>query len=161
MSKINLFFIFYLSINLGFTQQNNSLLIDNSSKNNSYNWIVDYPENIRIPFTNLEIQKLKYVYGDKLQKYVLDKPSIVNDIKHIFRNRIFIGRKSLTPRVKYPLLSSVNIFNIYNKNLIRPPFDKETFNPFIYNFNFGSKSELIYRVDNSDYIIIIKSKFRR
>ena len=39
----------------------------------------------------------------------------------------------------------------------RPHFDKETFNPFIYNFNFGSKSELIYRVDNSDYIIIIKS----
>ena len=56
MSKINLFFIFYLSINLGFTQQNNSLLIDNSSKNNSYDWIVDYPENIRLPFTNLEIQ---------------------------------------------------------------------------------------------------------
>jgi len=96
-----------------------------------------------------------------LKKYVLDKPSRVKDIKHILRNRIFIGKKSLTPQVKYPLLSTVKLFNIYNKNLIKPHFDKETFNPLIYNFNFGSKSELIYRVDNSDYIIIIKSKFRR
>ena len=161
MSKINFIIIFYFSINLVFAQENNNLLSVDINKKYSYNWVIEHPKNIELPFTNLEIQKLEYVYGDKLKKYVLDKPSIVNDIKHIFRNRIFIGRKSLTPRVKYPLLSSVNLFNIYNKNLIRPPFDKETFNPFIYNFNFGSKSELIYRVDNSDYIIIIKSKFRR
>ena len=103
---------------------------------------------------------LKYVYANNLKKYVLDKPAIVKDIKHILRNRIFIGKKSSTPQVKYPLLSTVKLFNIYNKNLIRPDFDKETFNPFVYNFNFGSKSELIYRVDNSDYIIIIKSRYK-
>jgi hypothetical protein len=160
MKKINFFIILYFSINLVFSQHNN-FSNKSSSEKNSYNWIVDYPDNIRLPFTSLEIQKLKYIYGDQLKKYVLDKPSRVKDIKHIFRNRIFIGKKSLTPQVKYPLLSSVKLFNIYNKNLSRPHFDKETFNPFIYNFNFGSKSELIYRVDNSDYIIIIKSKFRR
>jgi hypothetical protein len=103
---------------------------------------------------------LKYVYANNLKKYVLDKPAISIHIKNIFRNRIFIGKKSLYSEVKYPLLSSVDLFNIYNKNLIRPPFDKEKFNPFIYNFNFGSKSELIYRVDNSDYIIIIKSRYK-
>ena len=159
MSKINLFFIFYLSINLGFTQKNNSLLIDNSSKNNSYDWIVDYPENIRLPFTNLEIQKLKYVYGDKLQKYVLDKPSRVNDIKHIFRNRVVIQNEDVKDISNYPLLSSVPVFDAFNNLIQSPLFDIVTFNPLIFNFNFNSKRRLIYRVDNTNYLIIIKSKF--
>jgi hypothetical protein len=144
---------------LGFTQQNNSLLIDNSSKNNSYDWIVDYPENIQLPFTNLEIQKLEYVYGDKLQKYVLDKPSRVNDIKHIFRNRIFIQNEDVKDISNYPLLSSVPVFDVFNNKIIIPAFNKDSFNPLIYNFNFNSKRRLIFRVDNTNYLIIIKSKF--
>jgi hypothetical protein len=144
---------------LGFTQQNNSLLIDNYSKNNSYDWIVDYPENIQLPFTNFEIQKLEYVYGDKLQKYVLDKPSRVNDIKHIFRNRIFIQNEDVKDISNYPLLSSVPVFDVFNNKIIIPFFNKDSFNPLIYNFNFNSKRRLIYRVDNTNYLIVIKSKF--
>ena len=110
MKKINFFIILCFSINLVFSQHNN-FSNKSSSENNSYNWIVDYPDNIRLPFTNIEIQKLKYIYGDQLKKYVLDKPSRVKDIKHILRNRIFIGKKSFTPQVKYPLLSTVKLFN--------------------------------------------------
>ena len=161
MTRLLCFILFYLSINFVSAQVNNKISNSDVQDNKSYNWVVEYPDNTHLPFTNLEIQKLEYIYGDQLKKYVLDKPSRVKDTKHIFRNRIFIGKKSLTSEVKYPLLSSVNLFNIYNKNLVRPHFDKEKFNPFIYNFNFGSKSELIYRVDNSDYIIVIKSKFHR
>lgn len=161
MSKINFIFILFFSINLVFTQQNNKLLKDSSSKNNSYNWVVDYPENIRLPFTNLEIQKLKYVYGDKLQKYVLDKPSRVKDIKHIFRNRVVIQNEDVKDISNYPLLSSVPVFDSFNNLVQFPLFDKVTFNPLIFNFNFNSKRRLIYRVDNTNYLIIIKSKFRR
>ena len=60
MKKINLFIILYFSINLVISQQNNNFSSESSNVNNSYNWIVDYPENIRLPFTNLEIQKIKH-----------------------------------------------------------------------------------------------------
>ena len=40
-------------------------------------------------------------------------------------------------------------------------FDKDNFNPLIYNFEFGSKSRQVYRVDNTNYLIIINSKFSR
>ena len=158
MKKINLFIILCFSINLVFSQ-NNNFSTKSSSENNSYNWIVDYPENIRLPFTNLEIQKLKYIYGDQLKKYVLDKPSRVKDIKHILRNRVVIQNENVKDISNYPLLSSVLVFNVFNNKVIAPPFNKGSFNPLVYNFNFNSKRRLIYRVDNTNYLIVIKSKF--
>ena len=158
MKKINFFIILCFSINLVFSQHNN-FSNKSSSENNSYNWIVDYPDNIRLPFTNLEIQKLKYIYGDQLKKYVLDKPSRVKDIKHILRNRVVIQNEDVKDISNYPLLSTVSIFDVFNNSIQFPLFDKENFNPLIYNFNFNSKTRLIYRVDNTNYLIVIKSKF--
>jgi hypothetical protein len=158
MKKINFFIILCFSINLVFSQHNN-FSNKSSSENNSYNWIVDYPDNIRLPFTNLEIQKLKYIYGDQLKKYVLDKPSRVKDIKHIFRNRVVIQNEEVKDISNYPLLSTISVFDVFNNSIQFPLFDKENFNPLIYNFNFNSKTRLIYRVDNTNYLIVIKSKF--
>lgn len=107
MKKINFFIILCFSINLVFSQHNN-FSNKSSSENNSYNWIVDYPDNIRLPFTNLEIQKLKYIYGDQLKKYVLDKPSRVKDIKHILRNRVVIQNEEVKDISNYPLLSTIS-----------------------------------------------------
>ena len=159
MIRIHLIFILYFSINLGFTQYNVNSLAENVNDNNSYNWTVDYPENIGLPFTNLEIQKLKHVYGNKLKKYVLDKPSRVNDIKHIFRNRVIIQYEKVKDISNYPLLSTISVFDAFNDLIVPPLFDKDTFNPLIFNFNFNSKRRLIYRVDNTNFLIIIKSKF--
>lgn len=159
MSKITFLSIFYFSISFVFTQENNNLLIVDSKKNRSYNWVVDYPKNVHLPFTNLETHKLKYVYGINLKKYVLDKPSRVLDIKHIFRNRIVILNEDIKDIANYPLLSTVSVFDVFNNLIETPLFNKETFNPLIYNFNFNSKSRLIYRVDNTNYLIVIKSKF--
>lgn len=158
MKKINFFIILCFSINLVFSQHNN-FSNKSSSENNSYNWIVDYPDNIRLPFTNLEIQKLKYIYGDQLKKYVLDKPSRVKDIKHILRNRVGIQNEEVKDISNYPLLSTVSIFDVFNNSIQFPLFNKDNFNPLIYNFNFNSKTRLIYRVDNTNYLIVIKSKF--
>ena len=159
MKKINFFIVLYFSINLVISQQNNNFSSESSNKNNSYNWIVDYPENIRLPFTNLEIQKLKYIYGDQLKKYVLDKPSRVKDIKHILRNRVVIQNEEVKDISNYPLLSTISVFDVFNNSIQFPLFNKDNFNPLIYNFNFNSKTRLIYRVDNTNYLIVIKSKF--
>jgi hypothetical protein len=94
-----------------------------------------------------------------LKKYVLDKPSRVLDIKHIFRNRIVVLNEDIKDIANYPLLSTVSVFDVFNNLIETPLFNKETFNPLIYNFNFNSKSRLIYRVDNTNYLIVIKSKF--
>jgi len=159
MSKINFIIIFYFSINLVFSQENNNLKSVDINKKYSYNWVVDHPKNIQLPFTNLEIQKLEYVYGDKLKKYVLDKPSRVKDIKHIFRNRVLVQNEDVKDISNYPLLSSVPVFDVFNNKIIAPSFNKGSFNPLVYNFNFNSKRRLIYRVDNTNYLIVIKSKF--
>jgi hypothetical protein len=152
--------ILYIAYFFLFNFINQDIFNTNNLDNYRYSWKINYPENCNLPFSDSELKMLQYVYAENLKNHVLDKPAISIHIKHIFRNRIFIGKKSSNSQVKYPLLSSVDLFNIHNKNLIRHPFDKEKFNPFIYNFNFGSKSELIYRVDNSDYIIIIKSRYK-
>ena len=116
MKKINFFIILCFSINLVFSQHNN-FSNKSSSENNSYNWIVDYPDNIRLPFTNLEIQKLKYIYGDQLKKYVLDKPSRVKDIKHILRNRVVIQNEEVKDISNYPLLSTISVFDVFNNSI--------------------------------------------
>ena len=159
MSKINFIIIFYFSINLVFSQENNNLKSVDINKKYSYNWVVDHPKNIQLPFTNLEIQKIEYVYGDQLKKYVLDKPSRVKDIKHILRNRVVIRNEDVKDISNYPLLSTVSIFDVFNNSIKFPLFNKDNFNPLIYNFNFNSKTRLIYRVDNTNYLIVIKSKF--
>ena len=50
------------------------------------------------------------------------------------------------------------IIIIYNKKIIRPVFDKNNFNPLLYNFNFFLKTKQIYRVDNTNYLIVIKPR---
>jgi hypothetical protein len=144
---------------LGFAQHNVNFLNKNVIKKNSYNWIVDYPKNIELPLTNSEIQMLEHVYVDKLKKYVLDKPSRVKDIKHIFRNRVIIQCEDVKDISNYPLLSTISVFNAFNDLLEPPLFDKDAFNPLIFNFDFNSKRRLIYRVDNTNFLIVVKSKF--
>ena len=159
MTRLVCFILFYLSINLVSGQVDNKIYNSDVQANDSYNWVIDYPDNTNLPFTNSEITNLKYVYLENLKKQILDKPSRVLDVKHIFRNRIFIQKEVVKDISDYPLLSSVPVFNIFNKETEVPFFNEEDFNPLVYNFNFNSKSRLIYRVDNTQYLIIIKSKF--
>ena len=159
MTRLVCFILFYLSINLVSGQVDNKISNSDVQLNDSYNWVIDYPDNTNLPFTNSEIINLKYVYLENLKKQILDKPSRVLDIKDIFRNRVFIQKEVVKDISNYRLLSSVPVFNIFNKAMEVPYFNEEDFNPLVYNFNFNSKSRLIYRVDNTQYLIIIKSKF--
>ena len=124
-------------------------------------WKVEYSENCYIPFSDVELTMLEEVYGDNLNKYVLDKPNISLDIKDIIRNRVKIYKEDIKDLSNYTLLSSVGLFNIFNNKKHLPIFNKNNFNPLIYNFEFGSRSKKIYRVDNTNYLIIINSKFSR
>lgn len=159
MVRLLCFIIFYLTINFVNSQINNEAYNSNSQLISSNNWVIDYPDNTKLPFTISEIKKLEYVYLENLKMQILNKPSRVLDFKHIFRNRIFIQKEEIKDISNYPLLSTVPVFNIFNETMQIPSFIAEDFNPFVYNFNFNSKSRLIYRVDNTQYLVIIKSKF--
>jgi hypothetical protein len=57
------------------------------------------------------------------------------------------------------LLSTVGLFNNYNKELKRDQsFDINTFNPLKYNLEFFKVGSAIYRIDNTQYYIVIKAQ---
>ena len=159
MTRLLCFILFHLSINFVSAQVNNKISNSDLQDNKSYNWVVEYPDNTHLPFTASEIKKLEYVYGKDLQKHILNRPSRVLDIKDIFRNRFFIQKEDVKDISNYPLLSSVPVLDVFNNLIKAPLFNKDNFNPLVYNFDFNLKSRLIYRVDNTQYMIIIKSKF--
>ena len=153
--------IFYITYFFLFNFINQEVVNTYNSDNYNYSWKVNYSENCFLPFTDSEIAMLNDVFVDNLDTYVLDKPNRALDIKDILRNRVNIYKEEIKDISNYPLLSSVGLFNIFNNNETPPVFDKDNFNPLIYNFEFGSKSRQVYRVDNTNYLIIINSKFSK
>lgn len=151
MKKAIFFFSILLFLNFGAVIAQN-----NSNKYDS--WVTQYPENIITPFTNDELAKLEEVYGDELKNKILDRPVRIKDIKDIFRNRVYVYQENNKDLSKIQLLSEVPVFDIYNDKSVRPTFNGNNFNPLLYNFNFFSKTKQIYRVDNTNYLIIIKPR---
>lgn len=125
--------------------------------------LVTYNDNVNATLTTSERQQLEEVYGDKLNAYVLSKPSRLKAIKDILRNRIEIIEISKKSDQKpCTLLSEVPLFDYYVPDLKRDVvFNKSTFNPLKYNFNFYSRGSHMYRVDNTNYFILIKSQHQR
>lgn len=157
MKKIILPFIFMLFVTTTVLAQNNQ------KQNRLPLKHVTYGDNLDAPLTIKEKQQLEEVYGDKLQELVLTKPQRLKDIKHILRNRVEY-RQISNPRDQKPcpLLSQVSLFNNYMPNLKRDvAFNPQTFNPLKYNFNFYARGSYMYRVDNTNYFIIIKSQHQR
>lgn len=117
---------------------------------------VFYASNVKAPLTAKELKMLKDVYADQLDKEVLNRPQRLKDIKNILRNRVEIvdyNNKDLSSMVK---LSSIPLFNIYNKALTRDAFfSPENFNVLKYNLPFYIKKRVTYHIDNSTYILSI------
>jgi len=151
MRKIIFFFSIVIFSNIG-------VVIAQNDSNSQQTWITQYPSNVELPLSHDERIKLDNAYGSELKNQILDRPIRVKDIKDILRNRIDIYQENIKDVSTIPLLSNVPIFNIYNHKLNRPVFNRNNFNPLLYNFNFFSKTKQIYRVDNTNYLIVIKPR---
>jgi len=90
---------------------------------------------------------------------VLDNPQRLKSIKNILRNRVQILNIIDYPK-DYELLSQVPLFDKYNSSLKRETFNKSEFNPLRYNFDFYAKQTQVFRVDNTDYYIVIKPQYQ-
>ncbi len=120
--------------------------------------VIAFNSNTKAPFTSAELDKLQEVYGDALTSEVLSRPTRILSTKEILRNRVVIKKVSEPAAQKLcPLLSEVPLFDAFVSNLTRDKFfDPKTFNPLKYNFPFSRRGNQLFRVDQTDYFILIK-----
>ena len=123
-----------------------------SQEKKTNSWITEYPKNIALPLTSLENKKIEAAFQDELYlNRIYSSKSLITDIKDILRNRVSIELENIKDISHLPLLSSLN-FKVKTK------FDLRNFNPLLYDFDFQSKTQKMFRVDDTNYIIIIKPK---
>ncbi|WP_452222825.1 hypothetical protein [Lacinutrix chionoecetis] len=123
--------------------------------------LVKYKDNVKAPLTAKETSFIKEVYADKFDAYVLNRPQKLKDLKNLLRNRIEV--KEIPDLVnnteKYKTLSEAGLFNTYNPALtFDKSYSKDNFNVLKYNLEFFGRGSRIYRIDNTNYFIIIKSQ---
>lgn len=104
--------------------------------------------------------KIQEVYGDKTQELVINDPVRLDFLNDLLDNRIKIIESPLSDNnEKETKLSSIELLNKYNPDLKRDvEFDPLNFNPLKYNFNFFPKTASVYRVDNTNYLIVIQAQ---
>ena len=122
--------------------------------------VVQFDANVSTPFSANEMLQLTEVYGASLDKEILSRPNRVLSMKNLLRNRIVIeNRPDSKDQKKCPLLSEVPLFDAFVPTLQRDlGFNPQKFNPLKYSFSFYSRGEHMYRVDGTDYFILVKSQ---
>lgn len=123
---------------------------------------ITYNENVNLPLTTQEMAMITEVYGEHTQQYVLDNPQQLKSIKNILRNRVEVyqeNTKDLSDLVK---LSEVPLYDAFNDQLQRDvSFNPNGFNALKYDFNFYSRDiTKRFRVDNTNYVIVIYSQYQ-
>ena len=120
--------------------------------------LIVFNSNTSSEFTSDELNKLKTVYGAALKVEILERPTRVLAMKEILRNRVLV--KEITDPRKHkpcPMLSEVSLFDAFAPKLKRDAaFSPNSFNPLKYNFEFHKPGFQMFRVDDSNYFIIIK-----
>lgn len=97
------------------------------------------------------------MYGDYLQEVKKVDPERLVYLNQLVKERISIVTIPRTVDEKYAKLSEFNLFNIYNPNLKRDEVvDVNTFNALKYDLTFFARTIMIYRIDDTDYVIFIQ-----
>lgn len=124
---------------------------------------IKYNDNVKSPLNNEELSKIKEVYGDYTNQYVLSNLNKLNVIKNILRNRVKIYIEDKKDISLLQSLSEVPLSEGFNDALLRNvEFDVKTFNPLKYDFNYNSRDKTKrYKVDNTNYVIVVYSQYQR
>ncbi|RXR15961.1 hypothetical protein EQG63_12100 [Flavobacterium amnicola] len=117
--------------------------------------IVNFDQKAR--YTNQQIEFfVREVFQDQADVLVLKSNTGRLEMITNFLNRFEIVQRPDLKGKKIDLLSTIQLQSKYNQKLTRDAFvNPSTFNPLKYNFEMFSKKVLLYRVDNTDFIIKI------
>tara|TARA_B100000427_G_scaffold302003_1_gene285582 strand:+ start:144 stop:593 length:450 start_codon:yes stop_codon:yes gene_type:complete len=126
-----------------------------SQKFDEQKWVVDFPENVNTELTSEENNMIEEAFGIDLKNKILSNHSRLMDIKDILRNRVELFDAKEKNISSIMTLSKVPL---YDFRLLPKSFDPNNFNPLLYNFNFYSKETLVYRVENTSYLIFIQPR---
>ena len=139
-----------------------SLLINAQENNLTKVTPITYKDNINIPLNNHELLMINEVYDEYAQQFILDNPNKLKSIKNTLRNRVRIYEEKIKDLSNLQKLSQVPLFKTFNDKLERHiVFNPNTFNPLKYDFNYNSRDKTkSYRVDNTNYIIVIYSQYK-
>lgn len=102
--------------------------------------------------------KIQEVYGAKAQEFANQNPDWLKSMDDFIQNRVKVAHIVADPvNDKYPKLSELKLINKYNPDLRRDAaFDPAHFNPLKYDFVFSAKTKQVYRVDGTDYVIVVE-----
>ncbi len=101
--------------------------------------------------------KIQEAYGDKTQELVMNDAERLSFLTDLIENRVKVIESPVVGDDKYTKLSSAALFNKYNSTLTRDiAYDPNSFNILKYDLKFSSKNAEIYRIDNTDYLIVIQ-----
>lgn len=106
--------------------------------------------------------KIKEVYATYYEEIFSNDKQLLINLNNLLENRIQYIKESefnnlyKDSKAKIVLLSTVPLFNKFNKDLSRDKiFNKETFNPLKYNLKFYSQSLVAYKIDDTEWLLII------
>ena len=148
MRKIIFFFSIVIFSNIG------ALIAQNDFKKHN-EWITHYPSNVEAPFSNDELKKVEEAYGLEFKKEILTNRILLKDIKDILRNRVEVFNAE---KKNISSITNLSTLPLHNSKLLPKAFDSNNFNHLLYEFDFYTKSTLVYRVDNTSYLIFIKPR---
>lgn len=113
------------------------------------------------PLTPEEIaNRIAYVHGND---FVLNNPTLVTALGKVMTDRIEYQTVLLDPVEKYTLLSSMPLLSKVNPTIQGADFSNfnlNSFNPLVYNLDFFSDRTQVFRIDNTNYIMVIKPIIR-
>ena len=117
-------------------------------------------ESSRNSYSNQFIENcIREVFQDKANELVFNSNSRrLSAIQDFFKNRLeIVSYKQEYEQKGLIKLSSIGLSNKYNSQLTRDvSFNQSTFNPLKYKLDIFPGNTVMYKVDNADYIIIIK-----
>lgn len=99
--------------------------------------------------------RINAVYGSYTAKLSPEQVQWLN----VKLDRSKVLQQPYTPGETYPKLSELKVIDKYIPGLQPDNFSQpQQVNPLKYMINFNEKKDLIYRIDGTDYVLLIKKK---
>jgi len=115
-------------------------------------------DNQQSHYTKVQVEHfIREVYANQADALVFKSPSDRMTILTNLLERLEVVSKPEFKGKKFRLLSELSLVNKYNTNVKRDlSFETSTFNPLKYQFPIHSKSLEIFRIDGTDFLIVIQ-----